>query len=75
MVHLCWQKQTLPQLQLRVLSPTSDYNLALAKAMNNHTVIWDKELTRVNSNLAQKNKKFSIYPDRFLSLIYHEQLC
>lgn len=42
MVHLRWQKQTLLQLHLLVLSPTSDYGLALAKAMYSRAVIWTK---------------------------------
>lgn len=54
MVHLHWQKQTLLQLQLLVLSPTYDYGLALAKAMYSRAAIKDKEPMCINSNLAKK---------------------
>lgn len=69
MVRLLWQKQTLLRLQLLVLSPTSDYGLALAKATYSRAATWDKELSQVKSSLAKK--KVSIYPDQFLNLVYH----
>lgn len=58
MGHLRWQKQTLLQLQLLVLSPTSDCGLAPAKAMYSHAVIWETELTLVNTNLAKKKSQY-----------------
>lgn len=69
MVRLLWQKQTLLRLQLLVLSPTSDYGLALAKATYSRAATCDKELSQVKSSLAKK--EVSIYPDRFLNLVYH----